>query len=67
MDPIVWFDQNLEDALGDHGHRRGLIKKLIHLIVTKPDITSVVGVLSRYLRTPHQCCLSCFASKGGSS
>ena len=49
MDPNSHFDQNLGESLADPGEYRRLIDKLIYLIVTRPDIIFVVGVLSRYI------------------
>ena len=46
MDPNIYFDQNLIEPLADPEKYRRLINKLIYLIVSQPDITFVVGVLS---------------------
>jgi len=45
----LWFDDN--HTLDPERYKR-LIGKLIHLTVTKLDITSVVGVLSRFMHQP---------------
>jgi len=31
-----------------------LIRKLIYLTVTRPNITFIMGVLSRYMQSPYQ-------------
>jgi len=43
----LWFDDN--HKLDDPGRYRRLIGKLIYLTVTRPDIISVVGVLSMFM------------------
>ena len=42
----LWFD---DSHTLDLGRYRRMIGKLIYLTVTKPDITFVVGVLSRFI------------------
>ena len=53
MDPAFRFDQNVGPAQTDPGRYRKLIGKLISLTLTRPDITFVVDLLSRYMQTPH--------------
>ena len=43
----LWFDDN--HTLDDSKRYRRLIGKLIYLMVTRSDITFVVGVLSRFM------------------
>jgi len=64
MDLNICFDQNLGEPLADLRKYRRLIGKIIYLIVTRPDIIFVVGVLSRYMQSPLaslDCCLSYLA------
>jgi len=45
----LWFDDS--HALDDPGRYKRLIEKLIYLTVTRPDITFVVGVMSRFMHS----------------
>ena len=49
MEPNVNLKFDDSHTLDDPGRYRRLIGKLIYLTVTKPDITFVVGVLSRFM------------------
>ena len=53
-DLVFRFDENLGNALEALGRYHRLIGKLIYLTVTRHDITFIVGLLSRYMQTPHQ-------------
>jgi len=46
----LWFDDS--HTLDDPRRYRRLIEKLIYLTVSRPDITFVVGVLSRFMHQP---------------
>jgi len=48
----LWCDNS--HLLDDPGQYRRLIEKLIYLIVTWPDITVAVGVLSRFMHQPRE-------------
>ena len=48
----VWFDGS--HVLDDPGRYKRLIEKLIYLIVTRLNITFVVGVLSRFMHQPRK-------------
>ena len=48
----LWFDDS--HILDDPGRYRRLIGKLIYLTMTRPDITFVVGVLSRFMHQPRE-------------
>jgi len=54
MNPNIHFDQNLGESLADLEKYKRLIDKIIYLIVTRPDITFVVGVFSRYMQSLYQ-------------
>ena len=57
----LWFDDS--HTLDDPGRYRRLIGKLIYLTV-RPDITFVVGVLSRFMHQPERpigCCMRVLA------
>jgi len=43
----LWFDNS--HTLNDPGRYKRLIEKLIYLMITRPDITFDVGVLSRFM------------------
>jgi len=43
----LWFDDN--HALDDPGRYKRWIGKLIYLKVTRPDITFVISILSRFM------------------
>ena len=43
-----WFDDS--HTLDDPGRYKRLIEKLIYLSITRPNITFVVGTLSRFIR-----------------
>jgi len=53
MDSTIRSNQNLSTALVDLGRYRRLLGKLIYLEVTRSNITFVVGLLSRYMQSPH--------------
>ena len=53
-EPADRFDQNLGNALKDPSRYYVLNGKLIYLVVTRPNITFIVGLLNRYMQTPHQ-------------
>ena len=63
MYPDIHFDSKLEEPLVDRAQHTRLIGNAIYLIVTRPHITSVVGVLSRYMQRVHinfnRACISC--------
>ena len=46
-------------TLDDPGRYRRLIEKLIHLTITRPDITFVVGILSRFMHHLRYSLVSC--------
>ena len=46
MDPNVVLDDTLSPKFEDTKRYKSLIGKLIYLIITSPDITFVVSVLS---------------------
>jgi len=48
----LWFDDS--HTLDDPGRYRRLIRKLIYLMVTKPDITCDVRDLSRFMHQPRE-------------
>ena len=48
----LWFNDS--HTLDDPGRYRRLIGKLIYLTVIRPDITFVVGVLSRFIHQPRE-------------
>ena len=48
----LWFDDS--HTLDDPRRYRRLIRKLIHLNATRPDITFVVGVLRRFMHQPRE-------------
>ena len=52
MDQNVVLDDTLSPKFEDTKRYKSLIGKLIYLIVTKPDITFVVSVLSQYIQDP---------------
>jgi len=53
IDHIVQFDQNFGLAFADHARYHRLTRKVIYLIVTRPNFTFIVSLLSRYMQTPH--------------
>ena len=53
MVSIVQFDQNLGNTLKHSDRHHRLIGKRIYLIVNRPEITFVVGLLSGYMQIPH--------------
>jgi len=42
------------DLLEDLGHYRKLIRRLIYLIVSRPNVTYSIHVLSRFMNQPHK-------------
>ena len=54
MDSTVKLDGEHGELFSDVGRYRRLVRKLIYLIVTCPDITYVVGVVSQYMHAPRQ-------------
>jgi len=48
----LWFDDSHQ--LDDPGRYRKLIEILIYLMVTRSDITFIVGVLSRFMHKPRE-------------
>ncbi|XP_042056533.1 uncharacterized protein LOC121801150 [Salvia splendens] len=52
VDPSVWDDSG--EVLEDKAKYRRLVGKLIYLTVTRPDISFVVGLVSRFLDKPKQ-------------
>ena len=48
----LWFDNS--DALDGLERYKKLIEKLIYLTVTRPNITFVIGVLSRFMLKPRE-------------
>ncbi|KAG6397645.1 hypothetical protein SASPL_143815 [Salvia splendens] len=52
VDPSVWDDSG--EVLEDKVKYRSLVGKLIYLTVTRPDISFVVGLVSRFLDKPKQ-------------
>jgi len=47
-----WFDDS--HPLDDPGRYKRLIGKLIYMTVTRPDITFIVGVLSKFMHEPKE-------------
>ena len=47
-----WCDNS--HILDDPGQYRRVIRKLIYLTVTRPDITFTVGILSRFMHQPRE-------------
>ena len=48
----LWFGDS--HILGDPGRYKRLIWRLIYLTVTRPDITFVIGVLSKFVHQPRE-------------
>ncbi|GMP68005.1 hypothetical protein CsSME_00027778 [Camellia sinensis var. sinensis] len=48
------LDGDTGDLFPDIGRYRRLVEKLIYLIVTRPDITYAVGVVSQFMHAPRQ-------------
>jgi len=52
MDYHVKLDANMRELFADVGQYRRLVGKLIYLIVTRPNITYAVGVVSQFIHAP---------------
>ena len=52
MDPDVKLVPRHEKSLGDLGRYRPLVGKLNYLIITQPDISFLVSVVSQFLQSP---------------
>ena len=50
----VKLDGEHSEMLTNVGLYRRLVDKLIYLTITRPDIIYLVGVVSQYMRAPHQ-------------
>jgi len=48
------LDKDVDALLRDLGRYRKLIRKLICLTITHPEVTIVVGVASSFMENPHQ-------------
>ena len=53
IDSSVKLDGEHGELFSDVGRYRRLVRKLIYLTVTLPDITYAVGVVSQYMHAPH--------------
>ena len=53
IDSCVKLDGEHGELFSDVGRYRRLVRKLIYLTVTLPDITYAVGVVSQYMHAPH--------------
>ena len=51
MDHNIRFNQNLGEPLADLEKYKRMIGKLSYLTVTRPNITFIIGVLSRYMQS----------------
>ena len=54
MDSTIKLDGEQADPFLSVGRDRQMVRKLIYLIVTHPDITYAVGVISQYMHAPSQ-------------
>ena len=54
MDSNIRFSKDDGEDFANAGRYRRLVGKLIYLIVTRPDITCSVGVVSQFMQSPKQ-------------
>ena len=54
MDSTIKLDGKQADLFLSVGRNQQMVRKLIYLIVTHPDITYAVGVISQYMHAPSQ-------------
>ena len=52
MDPNVKLVPGQGESFGDPGRYRRLVGKLNYLIITRPDISFPVSVVSQFLQSP---------------
>lgn len=52
IESTVKLDKEQGELFSDFGRYRHLVRKLIYLRVTRPDITYVVGVVNQFMKAP---------------